>query len=300
MVDAINKSKIVSTAGGINTVEFPFDIKRLKKTKAFPKGLTSKESLEVEIVDPAWNAKIQASEAIELTQYESLLREHEKPARVTSAISGAQNILNTANTAKIPDKDLANLLSFLQIIVNYIIRGQEVDLSNSVQPEGDPAKFAFRLMSRTSFSSIYDSLLSKQEKKIFKEIITKNLILNEIGLTRKSKFFSHGHGTRRLEGPTVFAWLESITGRGKDLLSPPKGGSEAMGRFDVVTKAGEKDTNLVKFEARGSVTHGNSSGSMTKPASGWVGFIEIIFKQAFINRNRVGSTELKYDPAKCP
>ncbi len=300
MTDKISKSKIVSTTGGINTVEFPFDIKRLKQTKAFPSGLKTGESLQVEILDPDWKAKIQASEAIELPQYESLLREHEKPARVTSTLSGAQNILNTANTAKLPASGLANLLGFLQIIVNYINRGQDVDLSNPGLPEGDPAKFAFRLMFRTSFSSVYDSLLSKDEKKIFKEIITKDIILNELGLDRKTKFFKHGHGTKRLAGPAIYDWLISIMGSGKDLLSPLKEGSAAMGKFDVVTKAGEKDTNLVKFEARGSSTHGTGSGGMVKPAKDWVSFIETIFKQAFTNRNRTGSTELKYDPAKCP
>ena len=292
--------KIVSTTAGINTVEFPFDIKRLKQTKAFPSGLKAGESLQVEIIKPDWNAKIQASEAIEITQYESLLREHEKPARATSTLSGAQNILNTANTVKLPAASIVNLLSFLQIIVNYINRGQDVDLSNTGLPEGDPAKFAFRLMFRTSFSSVYDSLLSKDEKKMFKEIVTKDIMLNELGLDRKTKFFKHGHGTKRLAGPTIYDWLISIMGSGKDLLSPPKGGSAAMGRFDVVTKAGEKDTNLVKFEARGSSTHGTGTGGMDKPAKDWVSFIETIFKQAFTDRSRAGSTELKYDPAKCP
>ncbi len=301
MVDTINKSKVISTIGVVNTVKYPFDTKRLLKTDKFPQGLSSKESLIVEILDPTWEAKIQVSEAIELSQYESLSKEHELASKVTSNLTSAQNILNTANTASLPATSLVNLLGFLQMISNYIMRGQAVDLSNPGAKEGTIAKAAFMLMSRTSFSSIYrSSLLSKDEKILFQQMIKIDLILKEFGLDRKSMFFKHGQGTRRLPGPTVFDWLTSIMGSGKDVLSPPKAGSEAMGRFDVVTTSGEKDTNLVKFEARGSVTHGNTKGEMLSPAKDWVSFAETIFKEAFTKRNRTDSTELKYNPSKCP
>ena len=57
MVDAINKSKVIRTVGGVKTVEFPFDVEHLKKTKDFSQGLKAGESLEVEILKPAWPAK---------------------------------------------------------------------------------------------------------------------------------------------------------------------------------------------------------------------------------------------------
>ena len=296
-VDMVNK--ISQPGGAINTsgsrtVKFPFDITHLEKTGAFKNGLTPKEFLEVEIIDPDWKAKIQVSEAIELSQYESLLREHEIPSLVTSTLASAQNILNVANTAALPASSLINLRSFLQIIINYINRGKDIDLSNTGMKEGKPTKVAFRLMCRTSFSSIFRSLLSRTEQDLFRQIVKKDLILNELSLTRKSMFFKKGHGTKRFKGPTVFNWLNSIMGSGKDLLSPAFGGSAAMGKFDVKEK-----TDTVRFEARGSVTHGDASGQMIQPASNWICFAEKVFKKAFTDRKSKGSSDLKYDPSKC-
>ena len=315
-------------------VKFPFDINHLKKTSNNKYGLSDKEYLEVAIVDPNWEAKIQVSEAIELTQYESLLREHELPNLVTLTLLGAQNILNAANTTKLPSSSLATLNSFLQIIVNYIIRGQKVNLciGKFVVPDPndskktitverscvfpfekgkkpvkiwrDPAKFAFRLMCRTSFSSIFSSLLSTLEQDLFRQIVDKKLILIVFNFTDDTQFFINGHGTNKTK-PTVSKWLKSIVKpiKGKDLLSYSLAskraggfsGSEAMGKFDVKTKL-----DKVKFEARGSVTLGNADGEMIQPASNWVNFAGEVFEKAFTDRNINGDKELKYDPSKCP
>jgi hypothetical protein len=301
--ELIDKKRSDGTPMKARIVKFPFDIKHLKKTKTNPHGLTDKEYLEVAIVNPNWKTRIQVSEAIELPQYESLLKEHEVPSLVTSTLDSAQNILNIANTATLPASSLVNLLSFLQIIVNYILRGQRISLK--IDPsKRHPAKFAFQLMCRTSFSSIFRFLLSPAEQAMFRQIVDKKLILNKLGLADSSQFFIHGHGTSKTK-PTVSMWLKSILRpiKDKDLLSFSRAsrdaggfnGSEAMGRFDVKTI-----TDTVRFEVRGSVTHGDARGAMIQPSSDWVCFAEKVFRKAFTDRKSKSSRDLNYDPSRCP
>ena len=302
MVELINKSTVISDKDGVKTVKFPFDIKHLRRTRTSKDSLSSKEDeyLEVEIKDPTWEAKIQVSEAIELTQYESLLREHVGLKRAEFAIDHANSILNTANTANLPITELVNLLSFLQIIIFYIRCGQTISLINKEDAsKRNPAKFAFRLMCRTSFSSIFRALLSSAEQDLFRQIVAKRLIIKDkdLKIDDTSPFFIHGYGKeeKNLKGPTVSNWLKSILG-GKDELSYPKfRGSEAMGKFNVKAK-----TDKVRFEARGSITHGNPKGAMIKSASNWVDFAKTVFESASNNRNTGSSTDLKYNKSKCP
>jgi len=300
MVDAINKSTVVSTSGAAKTVDFPFDVTHLKKTRAFPKGLRSDESLEVEIVDPTWTAKIQASESFELPQFESYLKEH-LPGHAAEITGDAKKILDDANSAKIPDKDLVNLNSLLQIIVEHIIVAQRSTLDKK-----HLAKEHLLLMSRTNFSSIFRTLLSKKERALFKKIVKTGGVLKELGVTRKTRVFPPGFVGRKSPGPTIHKWLVSIHSKSRDLLSSLGGDNRAIGRFDVETKGGKKDTNLVKFEARGSAGHVQSRPAEDKKdvhgvvvLGGWVAFAEEVFKAAHANRPRTGGTELRYDPA-CP
>lgn len=292
MVDVIqNKSTVVSTAGGIRTVEFPFDIKHLKKTKHFKQGLRVGESLEVEILDPTWTAKIQASESFALSQFESYLGEH-LPSEVASITGSAETILQAANTKKIPDKDLVNLRNFLQIIVEHIKQAQ---LWNPRFGRTKLAKENISLMSRTNFSSIYKRLLSKDERKLFRKIIKRNAIPKELGLRPKSRVFPAGFIGRKSPGPNIREWLVSIYSQKRDLLSSLGGDNRALGRFNVEMEKGKKHTNLVKFEARATGGH-----TQSRPVTEWVAFAEEVFKAAYANRSRTGSTELVYDPEKCP
>lgn len=301
MVEEIKKSKVVGTSDdGYDLVDFPFGVSHLKASETFKGGLKKGESLVVEIRDPDWNAKIQSSETFELQQYESFLKEHEDATRATSTITTAQKILDNALKAspKIKPATTDNLRGFLQIVVNYILNAQYWDTS------GSPAKDVVALMSRTSFSSMYRSLLSKEEQELFREIVKNDVILNEMGLTRTSKFYKYGF--KGQDKPfTVYAWLLSITKKGKDLLSHPAGGSQAMGRFDVETKPGKKDTNLVKFETRQSTKFRASSDPRRSdptviPASKWVAYAKEVFKEAYTKRARMGDTALIYDPSACP
>jgi len=213
--------------------------------------LRAGEDLEVEIIDPKWKAAIQTSESFFLEYYESFLRQHERLSLVEGTIKHAQAILDAANTRGIPVTELVKLRSFLQIIVNYIMRGRSVDL------KGQPSKFAFRLMSRTNFASMYESLLTPKEKEMFKEIVKNETILNkelkEMGLDRNDRLFKNGYGTEGHCGPTIGEWLAGLV-RGVDLLSvrSEKGLSAAMGRYNVEKKKGKKDQWHVKFETRGT------------------------------------------------
>ena len=306
MTEQINNSELVGTSPAGNEIrKWPsaFGTDHLKKTKNFKKGLGSGESLQVEIVEKDWKAAIQASEAVELPQYESLLGEQETPSVTTATIATADKVLNDANTEGTPAADLKNLRGFLQILADYVILGQEVDLRRTDPEPGrasrHPAKAAFSLMSRTSFAAMYRELLSEREQELFRRIVSTDAILDELGLTRSSRFFKHGHGgVPPSEVVTVHAWLRSIhqqgeKRKGKDLLSPPRKGSAAMGKFGVESEPGKKDTGLVKFELR-------STADPRHPRTDWVTFAKGLFRAAFTNRNRSGSTALTDPDAPCP
>jgi hypothetical protein len=232
---------------------------------------------------------------------------------VARTVSGADRIIDKVNTEHLPASDLTRLRSFVQVIVNYVYRGKVVDVSTH------PAKAAFRLMSRTSFSSMYRSLLTANEKALFNRIVESDAVLDELGLNRRSRFFAKGFPAKdskgrtiKSYGPRVYLWLDSIAEKGgrpasvkemgkgkgerassKDLMSPPRGGSQAMGAFGVVTEKGHKDTGHVKFEARGSKSH-----MRKRPADQWIAFAQEIFESAAKerNKNRPKSTELRGPP----
>jgi hypothetical protein len=161
-------------------------------------------------------------------------------------------------------------------------------------------------MSRTNFASIYRNLLSPREKELFKRIVGGDDLLEDLSahdfpadpLTRGSRVFKHGHGgARASRTPTIYEWLRSIhrrgeRRRGRDLLSPLKGGSAAMGAFGVETEPGKKDTRLVKFELR-------STASSTKPRTEWVKFAKDLFRAAFASRNPTTATPLTDPDAPC-
>lgn len=220
------------------------------------KILGAKEVLETAITDRLWKADFQSSECILLHQYEAYLKQHEWPDIIDSVIKQAKEILEAVRPAKTSANQLSNLHSFLQMLVYYIQQGQ----GESVK--GDPSKYAFVLMSRTNFASIYRRLLRRDERRLFYKIVRQNDILNNMGLNRKSWFFIDGYGSftdrrgvkKSYRGPTVFQWLVGIY-RGRDLLSGPsvKGMSDAMGKYSVETRRGKKDRWLVKFETRATI-----------------------------------------------
>ena len=279
----------IRTASGSTKpiVEWPaaFSTAHLTRLRA------DRRRLVVQIVDPTWRARIQASEAVALGQYESLLRQHERPDIATIALTAADAIFAalTARAHTIEPSRLGNLRGFVQLVATYLARGQ------LHAAEGRPAKFSFRLMARTDFASMYQSLLSAEERRIFRSLVDSRSdpILTElaplinaelstrgnpaIAFERSTRFFAKEVGeSARTVGPSVHAWLRGIT-KGKDLLSG-EAISDAMGAKKVTTSPGDKDFRRAQFEIRGSVM----PGGIDIPAAGWVAFAKKIFDSALV------------------
>ena len=318
MTRAMSKAPTVSQLPGFREFPFdtkgfeasPYDIAHLRKPwKASDeyenigeKPLRSSERLLVKVSDPTWKAGIQVSESFLLRQYESYLKQHEWAEYRDPVIADASKLLAKVNSNGIPAPALVNLKNFLEIIVNYIIRGQGTTgappgrfAKGAYQNvKGMPAKQAFVLMNRTNFASIRNNLLSPQEKALFRTLVMGGGILSELGLSKNAHFFRYGYGTPvHFAGPTVHQWLVGIA-NGRDLLSgrfqPGKGLSGAMGK-ELIEKSG-KHAGLVRFEARAS----HSPLGIWRTADKWVEFGRKQFEVAAAERPRdsgKGETGLK-------
>jgi hypothetical protein len=120
-------------------------------------------------------------------------------------------------------------------------------------------------------------------------------------VTKYSRVIQTGYGSdleNQNKGPRIGEWLTSIYEGGgvhpsdsdieTDLMSRPTGGSASMGRFQVEEDYGKKDTDLVRFEVRGSKT-----GTVVE-ADRWVPWVEERFKNAAKDRSR---TDIPDDPS---
>ena len=253
------------------------------------KILHSTESLEVEIVDPNWEAGIQSSESFLLSQYESFLKQHEWAFYKKSAIASVNKIMTTLNTAGTPASKLVNLRNLLLIIINYIERGRggvASDLRGAFEDvKGMPSKQAFTLMSRTNFASMRNNLLSKEEQALFGKLATSKTLMKSFGLGPDSPVFVKGYGTKSHQpGPTIYKWLNGIH-NGRDYLSVQrgKGISGAMGRFNIDKTKGHKHSGLVRFETR---NRPSTSGGAFRNANEWVHYVSALFLVARFWRPR--------------
>ena len=287
-------------------------------TELDPSHLTNlakmKRRLLVEIVNTQWPARIQASEGIRLSEFETLLREH-APADADEAVNAAQNAFDAvfvvgSKKKGFPERaHFQDLSGLLQLIASYIFRGQTRDRT------GTYAKGALSLMARTNFASMFNNLLNEEEKDLYKAIVTDKAALqvflmeiegpinekrattpDELGpkdpdthkpttmlaairLTAKSHFFFRKAGsdpkTASL-GPQIEEWLTGIKD-GKDKLSGAFSSfSDAMGARKVSVELGDKSFKLAEFEVRGT----KSFGSNDKMAKDWVAWAEKIFASA--------------------
>jgi hypothetical protein len=248
-----------------------------------------------------WWARLQVSESIALQEFESLLAEHETPARVIAARDKAQTIFDTLKPAngsarKEFEDEHANLKSFLQLIVYYILEGQ------AFPGAPKPAKFAFTLMNRTSFYSIYHLLLDGTERGLYDKLVKDGAIAAALTLSGSDRVLKKGYGDVRANSrlnPTIGDWLKSIkTGRHPDktrktdLLSPLVGGSEAMGRFPAERPGSEtKHSGLIRFEVRSSHRHwlrapSDRSQANDQPRDKWVPYVKKVFESAHAQRSR--------------
>lgn len=292
-LDAIDAKKSSSSLGKV--VEWPaaFSTAHLTNLSADKRGLL------VQIVDDTWKGKIQASEGIPLSEYKSLMEEHEHTWVKGAVFPAADNLFGTAfKAAKAKNPALeegmfANLKGFLLLVMTYIFRGQVVDM------KGEVAKATFRLMARTNFGSMYKELLSADEKSLFDGMLgdpkraSDNPILTELQapvdagrasqglaaltLKRTTPFFFNTVGTKAAtatSGPALYDWLVGIT-KGTDLLRGT-GISDAIGAKTVETVPGHKAYKRALFEVRGTVAHGGN----VKPASTWVSYAKDIFDSA--------------------
>jgi hypothetical protein len=255
------------------------------------------EKLLVEINDPSWTAYIQPSESFSLEQFESFFeqfREYSGGSRpkkdiYNDVVGNVNRIMNSYNTR------LSGLKNLLLMVVYYI----KVGGSPFRSVKGKPAKFAFPLMSRTNFGSIYMSLL-EDEKILFKDMVENKAhgILSIIGVEGNRQLLIEGHAGGK--GPRIYQWLKGIT-KGKDLLSAkdlaardlaagrkPQRISAAMGKFRVEKETG-RQKGLIRFEAR-------ISKDNWQPASKWLEHASNLFDIAMRVRRRdpgKGKTGLK-------
>jgi hypothetical protein len=314
---------------------FPFN----QEGRFLKEGLLDKgEKLQVDVKDSAFVADIQSTEGIALTQYKSLLKEHERTRAefIDPVLNDAQDILNAASAASKSVKagaNLDNLRGFLQIILNYVRRGQHV-LWDKTDP--DVVKATFRLMMRVDFSSVFRDVLSADEKKLFKEIVKSDAIPKAVGIAASDPFFKTGywgdlgggiHGF--FEGGKVTA--VSQDGKVHDCSQKTKtpgvdssqcgskiaGSAITVGSWlkSIVTQTRDElspashgsismgqfpvkskgtEKGLVILETRGTVAR-----NRTQPASKWVDYADGVFGLAAVCRARPGTgTELNYDGSK--
>jgi len=160
--------------------------KRLRDSGLLARG----EKLEVHVKDAAFVGRIQTTEGLALSQYESLLKEHEEDEFKTPVITNADRILDDAKKSNPAIKgNTDNLRGLLQMIVNYLKRAQQpFDLTD---PE--PVKYKFRLMLRTSFSSMLSTALSKDEQALFSAIIKSGAIPTALGMNATDPVFVAGY-----------------------------------------------------------------------------------------------------------
>ena len=270
------------------------------------------ERLIVEIGDEHWKGKIQSSEAVEITQFNDLLKEHESTARVTGTSTALNKLLKSAyGLADQAARDTwtqshPEYASFLEIVC-YILH--RAGLNYGSKAEGKSAKFRFLLMSRTSVSSMYSGILSKADQALFRSLVTNTAAWTAAGFPLDKKvFYTRPSGTN----PSRKSWLISIykpvpdyyhdrekyrKNRKADRLSPMGAGAAAMGAHDVVTDHSAKDYKLVKFEARGTnkvfdsggvdaVGKWSSSSVRVQPAANWVAYAKELFDDSMATRGR--------------
>jgi hypothetical protein len=318
MIDAINnahqlskkdpfESKIIAAIEtrtgkkGHKIVKWPenkFSISHLKNLKK------DNRSLYVQISDPAWEAKIQVSESLNLSNFGSLLTEHRHTSTASGIIQISEEIFQKAwksysalpgNSGK-SQLQFKELKGFVQLIVYYIYTGQVVDISKGA------SKFAFSLMARTNFSSMYKNILSPDEQAMFKLMIGKESDINDNPiftqklndliktvrpgakqLNRDTPFYFKGHKGNPSGKPKVYDWLKNIQ-KGKDELAGTASNvSDAMGAKEVNNTPGDNKYKHALFEVRGTKAHGaDSLQQLIIPAINWLKVVKEIFDAANI------------------
>lgn len=244
------------------------------------------EKILLNETDTNWNAYIQPSESFEMTQFESFLNQYDpvKGATITSSNRAFMEKYNP-NKAPIGEGPLSKMfremkfrishpkLYNLLLMIDLVIQ----DGQNKKTPPGT-VKYAFTLMSRTNFGSMFKSM-SKAEQQLFTKMVLdkKNGFLPKMGVSSSTKVFAVRDA--KDFNPTIYNWLVGIT-KGKDILSVQTSTSlpAAMGRFNIEDEKG-KHKGLIRYEAR--KVGGNSADAIN-----WEKYAFKQFKAAMDNRSR--------------
>jgi hypothetical protein len=313
---------------------FPFNqAKRLESEKLLKKG----EKLEVDVKDPTFTAAIQSTEGFALAQYGSALREHERTGFVDPPIKGAQRIIAAAQKAgkTRAATNVDNLRGFLEVILNYILNGQD---RPSRAGYVSPVKARFRLMSRTNFSAMYSTILSKDEQALFRQIVKSDAIPQELGLAATDAFFPDGYWghvgdlwalfqggkvvalasedkrtihdcSQKTKTPGIDASKCGTKARDTEITIAEWLNSIIKQKRDVLSpppRGGSE--SMGKFDVRSTggekglvvfETRGETHRNRNQPADKWVDYAEDVFREAAACRARPGSgTEVIYDGTK--
>ena len=310
----------------INFYRFPFNVHHLRRTPGFEQGLRSGEFLVVAVRDSSWMARIQVSESFHLRDFSSYLREHRGHRHASIILHTAKHALQSSMTSS-DSTSTVNLLNFLAVIIEHIHATQFMHRMNAADPcnrfnpivtisrsgrevrvrkRDKLAKEAILLMSRTNFASIHSRLLSKKERTIFGRIVDNGAALEAMGLTRRTPLYKcrwkNDRVKWRVQGQwkdkplTVHNWLKSIrrpqkrrAGVPADMLSLLSGDSAALGRYPVSIDDEDDERNLVKFEARFTVT------GQSRPAKEWLDFAEERFRSSAAKRG----DDISFVPEEC-
>jgi hypothetical protein len=322
--------------GEIKAKTFTFSEEKAFKDK---KLLSTGEQLVVDIKDPSFKADIQSTEGIALSQFESLLKEHEEePQFINPLITSVDEMVDYAKKVdkKIdPAANVDNLRGLLLVIGNYIRRAQR-DIFGAAKV--DPVKSAFRLMHRTDFSSMF-GLLSADEKALFRQIVKSEAIPMTLGIFANDQLFKVGYwghygGKWALfKGGKIVALAtedkqtihdcsikRDTPGLDKTLCGKrvPKAAitvgdwlkSIGSGKKDALSPPYGGSPSMGKGEVKASgeekglvafETRGYRAPRIrTQAADKWIDFAEDVFMQAAACRPRPGATGLIYDGSKPP
>lgn len=267
-------------------------------------------NISMHIADPTFRASPQSTEGVRLGDLEGMITEHLAERGVATAIN--QNTHNLVNDARVRTHIAAEaavdrtVLGLIRAIVMYIHRAR----AHRGRSKDGP-KAGFRLMARTDFRSMYQSL-SDTQKTQFNAILfgagnaatadsQNNPISASTGVALDANLFRRGYqdegsaaAQRAVAGPTLRNWLGSIAtvDAGKDILPPPPGytphsdleGDDAKFRYGMGAMG--MDDNLALFEMRG---YRKVKGKQTKDH--WLTFAQAIYDLAAARNDSLEARE---------
>ena len=204
------------------------------------------------LLSPVPIADIQTTTGVALADFDKLLEYHPNydTANLERRTARVERALSEACDGQPVSEDLRG---FIKVLLYYM------DEAGQTEEQQQSVHGRFNFMLRSNFSSIYQYLLTPDERSMARRALLSAgdgadpLLLQAIGKTGDRPIFAQPYaadvaddGTwRKFDGPTINAFFESIVkgrpGSAKDLLSPPEGcpptyGMGYMGVDDVNKK----------------------------------------------------------------